>query len=169
MGTRGLRVFCLSQGADPDSQDAAGNSVVMGAAFKGYLDIVRMLVEAGADVTHVNPKGQNAQDYAEMFGRHDAAAYHAGRLVTDADSSPHHLFKTIRAEIYLAHADHDEHMPPEMIDRVQKALDQTKTKHKAEIYKEARHGFTMSDLPAYNAEGEHRHWVTLFDLLERNL
>ena len=66
--------FLLGHGADPNSLDLAGNSVLMGAAFRGHLEMVKRLVEAGADVTVRNKVGVNASGFAETFGRLDVVA-----------------------------------------------------------------------------------------------
>jgi len=98
-----------------------------------------------------------------------AASFHGGRLATETPQSPHHLLGKIKAELYIAHADHDESMPPDQIERLNTALNATQIVHKAEVYAGASHGFTMADLPAYNQAALDRHWENLLDLLDRNL
>ncbi|EMJ93898.1 ankyrin repeat domain-containing protein [Leptospira alstonii] len=61
--------FLISQGADVNSTDLGGNSILMGAAFKGHVKIVEILLNAGADKNYRNPKGQNAFQFSNMFGR----------------------------------------------------------------------------------------------------
>lgn len=97
-----------------------------------------------------------------------AACFHGGNLAADSPQSVHHLVKDIRAQLYFAHADHDESLPPEQIARLQSALDQAKIRYEAELYPEAPHGFTMADLPAYRKEAADRHWVKLLGLLQLN-
>lgn len=59
----------LAHGADPGGMDAArGNTALMGVAFKGHGEIVRLLVEAGSDVNQRNHAGQTALMNAAMFG-----------------------------------------------------------------------------------------------------
>ena len=41
----------------------------MGAAFKGYVELFRKLVAAGADVTLKNDAGVDVRGFAAMFGR----------------------------------------------------------------------------------------------------
>ena len=60
-------------------------------------------------------------------------------------------------------------MPPEQIERLKQALDHAGVKYEAEKYAHAAHGFTMEDLPAYNAAALERHWQKLFALFERTL
>ena len=56
----------LRRGADPDRLNGRGQSPVAGALFKGEDEVVRLLVEAGADLDAGVPTARQA---AEMFGR----------------------------------------------------------------------------------------------------
>lgn len=51
------------------------------------------------------------------------AAFHAGRVVTDAPDSPHRAVGTITGEIYFGHADNDQSMTPDQIKTLEAALD----------------------------------------------
>jgi carboxymethylenebutenolidase len=107
--------------------------------------------------------GQYPEDFTAV------ASFHSGNLATDAENSPSRWFPAIRAEVYLGHADQDQHMPPEQMERVSSELSKAQVKFKAELYQGSRHGWTMSDLPAYNASGEQRHWERLLGFFERTL
>jgi carboxymethylenebutenolidase len=96
-----------------------------------------------------------------------AASFHAGNLATDAPESPHRVFGDIRGEVYVAHADQDRSMPPEQMERVEKAL--AGVTHRAELYEGARHGFTMADLEVYDEQADQRHWRELLGLLSRTI
>lgn len=98
-----------------------------------------------------------------------AASFHAGRMVTDAVDSPHRLVGKMNAEVYVAHADHDSSMTPAQISELEGALDSGRVKFKGELYKDAPHGFTMRDLPAFRKEADDRHWAALAELLGRTL
>jgi carboxymethylenebutenolidase len=98
-----------------------------------------------------------------------AAAFHPARLATDAPDSPHLLADRIRAEVYVASADHDQGMPPEQQERLDQALTDAKVTHRCEQYDGAAHGFTMSDTAVYDAAATERHWDALLPLLERRL
>lgn len=71
--------------------------------------------------------------------------------------------------VYIGHADNDRSMPPEQIQKVAAALDAAHVTHTAELYEGALHGWTMSDLPAYNKEAEEKHWERLLSFFERTL
>ena len=95
------------------------------------------------------------------------ASYHGGRLVTDRPDSPHLSVGNITGEVYFAHADGDASMTPEAIKTLESALDGAGVTYTSEVYPGSPHGFTMADTAMYHEPGEQRHWVTLFELLDR--
>jgi carboxymethylenebutenolidase len=97
------------------------------------------------------------------------ASFHAGRLVTGAPDSPHLAVHNITGEAYFAHADNDRNMTPEDIRVLEITMHMADVKYRSEVYEGAQHGFTMADTPAYQEAGEQRHWVNLFELLDRTL
>ena len=110
---------------------------------------------------------RTAGDFPDDFKA--TARFHAGGLATDLETSPHRWFKKIKSEVYVGHADHDQHMPLEQMERVAAELKAANVKFNAELFKDCPHGWTMSDLPAYNKAGEEKHWEKLFDLFQRTL
>ncbi|MFE1172843.1 dienelactone hydrolase family protein [Streptomyces sp. NPDC058773] len=98
-----------------------------------------------------------------------AAAFHAGRLVTEAADSPHRLLGNSTAELYFGHADHDHSMPAEQIATLERTLDGEGVRYRSELYEGARHGYTQRDTAAYNSEADERHWRTLLELFGRRL
>ncbi|MBA4863377.1 dienelactone hydrolase family protein [Streptomyces sp. PSKA54] len=97
------------------------------------------------------------------------AGFHGAYLATDAPDSPHLLADRITAELYFGHADQDATLPPEQVDRLDKALTAAGVRHRTEVYTGAHHGFTQADTAMYSAEATERHWTALLDLLNRNL
>ena len=63
----------IEAGADVNSIDGSGNTILMGVAFKGHSAVVLKLLEVGADQSARNPLGQTALAYAQLFGRVEAA------------------------------------------------------------------------------------------------
>lgn len=102
-----------------------------------------------------------------------AASFHAGGLATDAADSVHLLLEKIKAEIYVGHADQDQSMPAEQIQRFEAALKETHKKtglrYTSELFTGAAHGYTMKDLPAGNSAALEKHWKKLTELITRNL
>lgn len=97
------------------------------------------------------------------------AGFHGGRLASDAADSPHLGADRITAELYFGHADNDPSLPPEQIERLDKALASAGVRFRAEVYAGAAHGFTQRDLASYDAEADARHLRELGALLDRAL
>ncbi len=95
--------------------------------------------------------------------------FHGGGLVTEAPDSPHRIVGTVRARLYLGHADRDRSNTPEQIAALDAALDAAGVEHRTEVYAGARHGYTMSDTPAWDAAACERHFASLFELLDGTL
>lgn len=70
-GHAALTSYLLSVGASPNRANDFGQYPVAGAVFKGYTDVVRILVDAGADPRAGQPSAVQA---AHMFGRKDMMA-----------------------------------------------------------------------------------------------
>ncbi|NUP21215.1 MAG: dienelactone hydrolase family protein [Streptomyces sp.] len=98
-----------------------------------------------------------------------AAGFHGGRLATDAPDSPHLVAEHITAELYFAHADADQSMPPEQMERLDAALTAAGVRHRSEVYEGAHHGYTQADTAVYDEAAAERHWAALLDLLKRAL
>jgi carboxymethylenebutenolidase len=115
--------------------------------------------------------GMNALRAIEAYPDRIAAlaSFHAGRVVTDQPDSPHLAVGDITGEAYFAHADNDRSMTSEQIKMLEIGLDLAGVSYRSEVYEGAAHGFTMADTAAYQEAGEQRHWVNLFDLLDRAL
>ncbi len=98
------------------------------------------------------------------------AGFHGGGLVTDAPDSPHRSAAELAGvELYFGHADQDQSMTPEQIAQLEAALDAAGVRYRSELYEGARHGYTMSDTPVYDAAATERHYRELFALLDRAL
>jgi carboxymethylenebutenolidase len=97
------------------------------------------------------------------------AGFHGGGLVTDDTYSPHKAVGSLRAELYLGHADNDGSNSGEQIAALDMALDEAAVEHTTEVYDGAAHGYTMADTPAYDEQAAERHFAALFDLLGRAL
>ena len=108
-----------------------------------------------------------AAAYPDRFAA--AAAFHAGNLATDDPASPHLLAPKIKARVYVGGADEDASYPPEMAERLDKALTEAGVEHVCEFYPGALHGWTMADFPIYQEAAAERHWQVLFDLFAATL
>lgn len=98
-----------------------------------------------------------------------AASFHGGNLATDSELSPHKLASKMQGRIYVAGADQDKSYPPEMAERLEKALSDAGVDHRCEIYPGALHGWTMADFPVYDEPAAERHWRELLALFSERL
>jgi len=98
-----------------------------------------------------------------------AAAFHGGRLATDAPDSPHLLAPRIKAKVYVAGADEDAGFPPEQADRLRDALTTAGVDNRVEIYAGAKHGYAPPDMPVYDEQAAERHWRELLALFDETL
>lgn len=96
-------------------------------------------------------------------------AFHAARLVTDDETSPHRLVAQARAEFLYGHADNDAMNPAEEIAILEQALTDAGRTWTSNIYPDAPHGFTMEDLVNYQKAGSERHFTESKDLFARTL
>lgn len=88
-------------------------------------------------------------------------------MVTDDQGSAHLLAPRVRGEVYWGHADQDLGMTPGNIATLDEAMDDAGVRHTTELYEGAQHGYTMSDMGAYNEAAAERHFAALFALLQR--
>ena len=64
----------IGQGVDVNELDANRDAPLVIAAYKGYTEIVKLLLEAGADITAVDPEMKATALHAAAYaGRTDAA------------------------------------------------------------------------------------------------
>ena len=95
--------------------------------------------------------------------------FHTGGMVSDDETSPHRLAPHVKAEVFWGHADQDHSMTPEQIATLDAAMDDAGVRHTTEVFTGAAHGYTMSDMGAYDEAAAERHFDALFALLESTL
>src|SRR5437667_2582464 len=97
------------------------------------------------------------------------ASFHGGRLYTDAPASPHLLLPRIKARLYFGHAVKDNSMPQALIDNFNSALQSWGVMYESEIEDVAKHGWTVTDSPAYNPPQAERAFNALTPLFAETL
>lgn len=97
------------------------------------------------------------------------AGFHVGGLVTDDPESAHRSADRLQAEVYFGFADQDRSMSADQIATLDATLDEAGVPHRSEVYAGAKHGYTMADLPVYDAGARDRHFRELGALLDRTL
>jgi carboxymethylenebutenolidase len=93
-----------------------------------------------------------------------AASFHGGGLATDAPTSPHLLLPKVQARLYFGHAVEDRSMPPQAIEKLDRALAAWGGTYESEVYQGARHGWTVPDSPVYHREQAERAYGKLREL-----
>lgn len=74
----GQKDFCealLRCGAEVNSIDSVGNTLLMAAAFKGDLNMIKLLLQFNADVAIENKSKMTVRDWALMFKRDNIVQY----------------------------------------------------------------------------------------------
>lgn len=97
------------------------------------------------------------------------ASFHGGRLYTDTPASPHLLLPRIKARLYFGHAVNDNSMPQAAIENFNRALEAWGGKYASEVYDGARHGWTVTDSPAFNPPQAERAFKELRRLFSETL
>ncbi|MEE9413885.1 MAG: dienelactone hydrolase family protein [Acidimicrobiales bacterium] len=98
-----------------------------------------------------------------------AASIYGVRLAVDNPDSPHTRLSEITGELYVACAETDRHVPPEMVDQLEVAMADSGVAGRLERYPGTEHGFAFDDRPAYDATADAQHWNALFELFDRTL
>ena len=98
------------------------------------------------------------------------AAIHGANLVTERDDSAHLMAPRIRCESYFACAETDKWAPPDIVAKLEAALQAGGTPHRIEWYPGVEHGFVFPKRAGiYNQVAAERHWERLFALFGRTL
>lgn len=93
-----------------------------------------------------------------------AAGFHAGHIVTGEPDSPHLAADKIKAELYFGVADEDGSCTPEHQGILASTLGAAHVAYQIELYRGARHGFAVPDMPVYDEVAAERHWARLASL-----
>lgn len=107
---------------------------------------------------------RSAVTLPERFGA--VASFHGGRLVTDAETSPHLLVSKTKADYLVAIASNDDERAPDDKDILKKAFADAGLKAEVEVYEGALHGWCPPDSRVYNEVQAERAWSRLLALLE---
>ncbi len=136
-----------------------------------YLAKLAELVPGRVGITGYCMGGRHGWQIAASHPERVAAlgGFHTGGMVTEGDDSPHLRAPEVKASVYWGHADNDQSMNPEQIQTLNDAMQRAGIDYTTEVYEGAMHGYTMADQGAYNEAAAERHFVALFELLDRAL
>jgi carboxymethylenebutenolidase len=95
------------------------------------------------------------------------AGIHPGKLVSDADGSPHRELADIRGELYLGFAERDEASSDEQLEALRAEAESHDTRLTIEVYEDTDHGFALADARVYSEAGAERHYERTLELWGR--
>jgi carboxymethylenebutenolidase len=93
-----------------------------------------------------------------------AASFHGGGLFTDTANSPHLVLPRVKARLYFGHAENDQSMPGEAIEKLEWALQSWGGSYESEMYS-ARHGWMIPGREVHNPVEAARGFAKLMELL----
>jgi ankyrin repeat protein len=96
----------IAQGVDVSELDASQDAPLVMAAYKGHTEIVRLLLEAGADVTAVDPGMKATALHAAAYaGRADAARLLVGHGIEIDKQGPYNGYTALHDAIWQNNID----------------------------------------------------------------
>jgi carboxymethylenebutenolidase len=127
---------------------------------------------AGPDVGAVGycMSGPFAYAMAGLFPERIRAAASIYGVRLHGERSPQALAPNVKGELYFGCAELDEYAPAEMVDDLERYVEELGLNARVERYAGAHHGFAFpSRTGAYDKASCERHYERLFDLFDRNL
>jgi len=97
-----------------------------------------------------------------------AASFHGGGLFTDTANSPHLVLPRVKARLYFGHAENDQSMPGEAIEKLEWALQSWAGSYESETYS-ARHGWMIPGREVHNPAEAARGFAKLMELFDDTL
>ena len=97
-----------------------------------------------------------------------AASFHGGGLFTDTANSPHLVLPRVKARLYFGHAEQDQSMPSEAIEKLEWALQSWGGSYESEMYS-ARHGWMIPGREVHNPSEAKRGFDKLIELFDDTL
>jgi carboxymethylenebutenolidase len=98
-----------------------------------------------------------------------AASFYGTWLVSDAVESPHLSFAKVKAELYIACAEHDHLAPLPMVETLRRHFAEAGSPGEIELYSGVHHGFAFPERKIYDKPAAERHWERLIALYRRRL
>ena len=98
-----------------------------------------------------------------------AASFYGMNIVTDRPDSPHLRLDKVKAELYLAFAEHDPVVPDASLPVLRSALENAGSKFELERFLGTHHGFCFVEREVYDRSAAELAWRKTLDLLSRTL
>ena len=96
------------------------------------------------------------------------ASFHGGGLFTDTARSPHLVLPRVKARLYFGHAEHDQSMNSEAIEKLEWALQSWGGSYESEMYA-ARHGWMIPGREVHNPDEAERGFAKLIEVFDSTL
>jgi carboxymethylenebutenolidase len=97
-----------------------------------------------------------------------AASFHGGGLFRAGEDSPHLVLPRVKARLYFGHAENDQGMPAEAIEKFEQALREWGGTFESETYP-ARHGWMIPGGRVHSPEEAERGFAKLMELFDNTL
>ncbi len=97
------------------------------------------------------------------------ATFHAGRLVSDKDDSPHLLIPDTPAQMLHAVAANDDEKAPDTKNILAEAYKEAGVEAEIEVYEGTLHGWCSLDSPVYNEQQAEKAWSRMLNLFDQAL
>jgi len=108
-----------------------------------------------------------AARFANRFAA-SASLYGVG-IVTSAPDSPHLLVPRIKGAMYFGFAEHDAHVPAEVIPTLVDALKGAGVRHTVEILPGTHHGYQFPERDIYDPHAAEASWSKIFAMWDEQL
>ncbi len=141
------------------------------AALIGYLDAQEKVKPGALGCIGYCMSGKFVTTVAARYANRFAASaslYGVG-IVTKEEDSPHLLVKAIKGEMYFGFAEHDQHVPAEVIPTLRDALNKAGTHHTLEVLPGSHHGYQFPEREVYDTHAAEDSWAKIFAMWEQRL
>ncbi len=105
-------------------------------------------------------------EYPDAFAC--GASFYGVGILTGATDSPHLRAERIRGDLYLAFAEIDRWVPPELLEEIRETFAATDVLHRIELYPGTGHGFAFPQRHTYDKASSERHWERIFSLFRKH-
>ena len=141
------------------------------AAMFGYLDGQSQVRPGPAGVVGYCMSGSFVVAAAIHFPDRitAAASFYGMNIVTDKPNSPHLHLDKVKAELYLAFAEHDPVVPDASLPVLRSALENAGSKFELERFPGTHHGFCFVEREVYDRPAAEVAWSKTLDLMARTL
>ncbi len=115
--------------------------------------------------------GRHALCVAGTFPQHfkATACLHGAGLVSTAEDSPHLIARRADGEIYCGHAELDKYAPPDVVERMDKALSGCQVRYQGRVHAGAQHAYAMPDRDVFDPQATERDWDAILAMFRRQL